>query len=52
MDMHKDIYWIGILVIVEQTIDKPVIPPGARPVDLKKKLTASAVMKAEKVIQA
>lgn len=32
MDIHKDIVETGIFIIVEQTRDKPVIPPGARPV--------------------
>lgn len=32
IDIHKDIVETGIPIIVEHTRDKPVIPPGARPV--------------------
>lgn len=50
MDMHSDIVDTGIPMIVEQTKDNPVIPPGANPVSTKKKFTATAVIKAAKVI--
>lgn len=49
-EIPKVIYSIGIPVIVENIIDNPVIPPGAKPVDLKNKFTAIAVKKAERVI--
>lgn len=52
IDIHKDIVDMGMPMMVEQTSDNPVIPPGANPVDTKKKFTASAVMAAAKVIHA
>ena len=51
MEIHNDIVAIGICNIVENTIERPVIPPGAKVVEAKKKLTAIAVSSAEIDIQ-
>ena len=52
MEIHNDIVLTSMPKMEEQTMERPVIPPGANPVDEKKKLTASAVMAAANVIQA
>ena len=50
MEIHRDMVETGIPKTVEQTRESPVIPHGASPVEVKKKLTAAAVMAAAKVI--
>lgn len=50
MEIQRDIVETGIPNTVEQTRERPVIPPGASPVEVKKKLTATAVMAAANVI--
>ena len=50
MEIQRDIVETGIPNTVEQTRESPVIPPGASPVEVKKKLTATAVMAAANVI--
>ncbi|EDP11452.1 hypothetical protein EUBDOL_00630 [Amedibacillus dolichus DSM 3991] len=49
-EMHKVIISTLIPVMVEKIIHKPVIPPGANPVNEKIKFTAMAVSIAEIVI--
>ncbi len=48
--MHKDMVLTSMPMIDEQTMESPVIPPGANPVEEKKKFTASAVKAAAIVI--
>lgn len=50
-EMDTDMISTGTPNIVEKTIDNPVIPPGAKPVNRKKKFTAIAVNIDDTVIQ-
>lgn len=49
-EIHSDITETGIFVIKEHMMDRPVIPPGASPVDWNTQLTANAVRSAEMVM--
>ena len=52
MEIHNDIVLTSMPKMEEQDDGETGDPPGANPVDEKKKLTASAVMAAANVIQA
>lgn len=50
-EIETDMMSTGSPRIVENTMDSPVIPPGAKPVNWKKKFTATAVNNDDTVIQ-